>query len=275
MVKFKGQLSFRQYLPSKPIKWGIKVWSLCKASTGYAYQMQVYTGRKPGAGQEKGLSHRVVMDLVQPLWGTREIIHGQFLHNFPAVASGPWQQVSLPAGLCGPTVKVLPPLCIRRRSPWSMGSTVWLRGTVCHMSSGRTQRQCWPCPQCNTPLNLGLWSGGVSSNTRKLSKYPSWWRIINETWGLRTWWTSAWALPLSAQVHKMVAETVLLTVSANNAYILAKDQGNESTMKRWPSLLDFLESLAEDLNNDTCADRAPPLVRNPARQLQCHIRKKL
>ncbi|KAK2173148.1 hypothetical protein NP493_896g00035 [Ridgeia piscesae] len=26
--KFKGRLSFRQYLPSKPIKWGIKMWAL-------------------------------------------------------------------------------------------------------------------------------------------------------------------------------------------------------------------------------------------------------
>ena len=36
MVKFKGRLSFRQYLPAKPIKWGIKIWALCEPSTGYA-----------------------------------------------------------------------------------------------------------------------------------------------------------------------------------------------------------------------------------------------
>ena len=32
MVKFKGQLPIRQYLPSKPIKWGIKMWSLAESA---------------------------------------------------------------------------------------------------------------------------------------------------------------------------------------------------------------------------------------------------
>ena len=35
MIKFKGRLSFRQYLPNKPIKWGIKVWAMCESKTGY------------------------------------------------------------------------------------------------------------------------------------------------------------------------------------------------------------------------------------------------
>ncbi|KAI0222658.1 PiggyBac transposable element-derived protein 4, partial [Lamellibrachia satsuma] len=45
MVKFKGRLAFRQYLPSKRTKWGVKVWSLCESSTGYTWNFQVYTGR--------------------------------------------------------------------------------------------------------------------------------------------------------------------------------------------------------------------------------------
>ena len=67
MVKFKGRLGFRQYMPAKPIKWGIKVWTLCESDTGYAYHLQVYTGRENGQ-QEKGLTHRVCMDLLQPLF---------------------------------------------------------------------------------------------------------------------------------------------------------------------------------------------------------------
>ncbi|MEG7522740.1 MAG: transposase, partial [Chromatiales bacterium] len=45
MIKFKGRLGFRQYMPAKPIKWGIKVWALCESNTGYAYHIQVYTGK--------------------------------------------------------------------------------------------------------------------------------------------------------------------------------------------------------------------------------------
>ena len=68
MIKFKGRLSFRQYLPAKPIKWGIKMWALCESDTGYAYNMQVYTGKMEG--QEKGLTHRVCLNLLVPVLGT-------------------------------------------------------------------------------------------------------------------------------------------------------------------------------------------------------------
>ncbi|KAK0141086.1 PiggyBac transposable element-derived protein 4 [Merluccius polli] len=61
MVKFKGRLAFRQYLPLKPTKWGIKVWVMAENSTGYVSNFQVYTGRE-GGSSEKGLAHRVVMD---------------------------------------------------------------------------------------------------------------------------------------------------------------------------------------------------------------------
>ncbi|KAK3773982.1 hypothetical protein RRG08_056754 [Elysia crispata] len=52
---FKGRLTFRQYMPGKPIKWGIKVWALSESTTGYMSYFQVYTGRE--AGEEQGLAH--------------------------------------------------------------------------------------------------------------------------------------------------------------------------------------------------------------------------
>ena len=69
MVKFKGRLAFRQYLPSKPTKWGVKVWSLCESSTGYTWNFQIYTDRVAGQ-QEHGLSYRVVMQLTEDLQGS-------------------------------------------------------------------------------------------------------------------------------------------------------------------------------------------------------------
>ncbi len=35
MVPYKGRLGFKQYLPMKPVKWGIKLWLLCCSRTGY------------------------------------------------------------------------------------------------------------------------------------------------------------------------------------------------------------------------------------------------
>ena len=65
MIGFKGRLHFRQYMPAKPTKWGIKVWELCEASTGYCSNFEVYTGKKAGVRQH-GLGYDVVWELSTP-----------------------------------------------------------------------------------------------------------------------------------------------------------------------------------------------------------------
>ena len=44
MIKFKGRLLFKQYMPKKPTKWGIKCFSLNESDTGYTCAWQIYTG---------------------------------------------------------------------------------------------------------------------------------------------------------------------------------------------------------------------------------------
>ena len=68
MVGFKGRLSWLQYMPAKPTKWGMKVWECCNATNGYCCSFQVYTGKEKQV-RERGLGHRVVVDLVRPYFG--------------------------------------------------------------------------------------------------------------------------------------------------------------------------------------------------------------
>ena len=44
MIGFKGRLSFIQYMPKKPTKWGMKAFVLADAHTGYIYDWHLYTG---------------------------------------------------------------------------------------------------------------------------------------------------------------------------------------------------------------------------------------
>ena len=44
MVSFKGRLSFLQYMPKKPTKWGMKAFVLSDSRTGYIYNWRLYTG---------------------------------------------------------------------------------------------------------------------------------------------------------------------------------------------------------------------------------------
>ena len=48
MVKWKGRLAWRQFMPNKPIRFGMKVWSLCDSVTGYMFNFQIYTGKVKG-----------------------------------------------------------------------------------------------------------------------------------------------------------------------------------------------------------------------------------
>ena len=79
MVKYKGRLGFKQYMPMKPVKRGIKVWVRADATNGFVSAMQVYTGKKDGGQPEHGLGHRVVCDLVNDLKGKNYHI---FCDNF-------------------------------------------------------------------------------------------------------------------------------------------------------------------------------------------------
>ena len=50
MIRYKGRLFFRQYMPKKPIKWGIKVWMVADAKKGYVSNFDIYLGKGPTNG---------------------------------------------------------------------------------------------------------------------------------------------------------------------------------------------------------------------------------
>lgn len=69
LVPFKGRCSFRQYIPKKPAKYGIKVWAACDVKTSYAWRLQVYTGRAAGEPAEVNQGMRVVLQMTEGLQG--------------------------------------------------------------------------------------------------------------------------------------------------------------------------------------------------------------
>ena len=60
---FKGHNSMKQYMPKKPsIRWGFKIWMRSDSKTGYCFEFDLYTGRKP-EGCEYALGESVVLQL--------------------------------------------------------------------------------------------------------------------------------------------------------------------------------------------------------------------
>ena len=67
MVKFKGRKFFRQFLPSKPIRYGFKLFTLAESKTGYVWDFEVYTGKAAEAEQKH--TQKVVLRFMVPLEG--------------------------------------------------------------------------------------------------------------------------------------------------------------------------------------------------------------
>jgi hypothetical protein len=63
IIPFRGRLSFRQYMPGKSSKYGVKVFKLCDA-TGYTYALSIYAGK--GNDLSLGLASGIVMKSATP-----------------------------------------------------------------------------------------------------------------------------------------------------------------------------------------------------------------
>lgn len=69
LVAFRGRCSFRQYMPSKPAKYGLKFWVLVDTKSGYVWNIQPYLGKPRNGVSEKNQGERVVLELTAGLKG--------------------------------------------------------------------------------------------------------------------------------------------------------------------------------------------------------------
>ncbi|KAL2731758.1 piggyBac transposable element-derived protein 4-like [Vespula squamosa] len=82
LMLYKGRLSFRQYIPSKRNRFGIKSFMLCDCKTVYVQDVIVYCGRSTtieSATKGIGKSGTIVLSLLLPFLGNG---HKIYLDNF-------------------------------------------------------------------------------------------------------------------------------------------------------------------------------------------------
>ena len=63
LVCFRGRCPFKQYIPSKPNQYRIKIWRICDCTCSYTCKMQMYTVNNAGSARETNQCTRVVLDL--------------------------------------------------------------------------------------------------------------------------------------------------------------------------------------------------------------------
>lgn len=68
LLAFRGRCPFRQYLPSKPAKYGLKIFAVCDAKTYYTSNLEIYAGKQnDGPNQISNSPSDVVKRLVDPI----------------------------------------------------------------------------------------------------------------------------------------------------------------------------------------------------------------
>ena len=83
MIPFKGRLFFRQYMPAKPTKFGIKVWEVCDSTSGFCLDFDIYTGKSSNVG-EHGLGYDVTTRLVSQYYGKNHHVYiDRFFSSLP------------------------------------------------------------------------------------------------------------------------------------------------------------------------------------------------
>ena len=77
LVPFRGRCSFRQYIPNKPAKYGIKIFTLADANSRYTFSMEIYAAIQPeGSYKVSNKVLNVVMELVQYIGGSGRNVTG-------------------------------------------------------------------------------------------------------------------------------------------------------------------------------------------------------
>ena len=77
---FRGRCGFKQFMPNKPSKYGLKFFILADAKKSYCFDAIFYTGKAANQPKAINLGHKIVFELPRPLFNTgRNIIMDNWL----------------------------------------------------------------------------------------------------------------------------------------------------------------------------------------------------
>lgn len=87
LLAFRGRCAFRQYLPSKPAKYGLKIFAVCDSNTYYTSNLEIYAGKQnDGPYQVSNSPSDVVKRLVDPIKGSnRNVVMDNWFMSVPLI----------------------------------------------------------------------------------------------------------------------------------------------------------------------------------------------
>ena len=138
VIPYKGKYCYiRQFMPDKPVRFGIKVWLLASSKSRFVTGMEVYFGEGTGAGPHglgyhvvermmKGLEHRGHCLVIDNFFGSVNLFHELMCQGIWATGTVRKTSKNLPGGLyrdTDPTVRGS--MLIRNHVHRQMGVVSW------------------------------------------------------------------------------------------------------------------------------------------------------
>ena len=103
LVLWRGNIGFRQYIPSKRHRFGLKLFVLCDCKSGFIQDIILYTGKDTqiGGTETFGVSGAVVLELLEQYLGRGHTLYIDNWYTSPLLAE---ELLKYDTGVCG-TVK--------------------------------------------------------------------------------------------------------------------------------------------------------------------------
>jgi len=169
MIAWRGNLSFRVYMPDKPDKFGVKLFMLCDSSNGYCPRFEIYHGTSTQPS-EKGKIYDLVMRLMDPYLGKGHKLYVDNYYTSPILFHDLYQRQT---GACG-TLRVN-----RKGVPQELKTVKLKKGESVAMSNGILQLLKWKDKRdvhmCTSIHNADFLDvpGRVDHNTGEAIRRPS------------------------------------------------------------------------------------------------------
>jgi len=114
LVPFRGRCPLRQYIPSKPAKYGVNVWWCCDGATSYPLNAEVYIGKQPAQERELNQGERIVTTMVSPRYSSGRNVVGDNFFTSVALVEELLQQGLTYVGTMRKNKRDIPPPMISR-----------------------------------------------------------------------------------------------------------------------------------------------------------------
>lgn len=136
MIGTRCRVGFIQYMPAKPVKFGVKNWVLADSVIPYCCNFHIYTGSDPQT-VEHGLASRVVKDLIEPYLDKGYRLYVDNFYSSPSLFQDLYARNTLASGTVIENRKGMPLELRKKNTPaFERGQSSFLK------HEGRTRKMC-------------------------------------------------------------------------------------------------------------------------------------